>query len=185
MDFISNPFCTSSSTHNTSLNLYKLPCLWNNILIYVFSCTLHCRSIGVTLFALSPHPSSSTFRGGALVDTLSWILGCLIVLLVNVFQGSTIITTSWTLQVAPLSWVFFTQYNVLFLECETTLHHLTTTIFLLLHFFKNSTKLQPYLVVSIDFGSPCDSCSSPFYHCFLDFFNIIDLNPYNNYFVQI
>jgi hypothetical protein len=90
MDLISNPSCISSWTHSTSSDLCKLPCLRNNLFY-----TLRCKSARVTLFALSHHPSSSMFKSSTFIDTLSWILGCLIVLPINVFQGSTITTDNF------------------------------------------------------------------------------------------
>jgi hypothetical protein len=49
---------------------------------------------GLTLFALSPHISSSMSKGIVVIDSFSWILGHLIALLINVSQGSIIITNN-------------------------------------------------------------------------------------------
>ncbi len=74
-----------SWTHSISLDLYKLPCLWDDKLIYVPSCTFHCKSARITLFALFPHPSSSMCRGTMVIDNFSWILGHLIALPIKCF----------------------------------------------------------------------------------------------------
>lgn len=60
-----------------------MPCLWVDRLIFVLSHSLHCKSVGVPLSALSPHPSSLTFEGSTLIDNLVGTLGCLVVLLRN------------------------------------------------------------------------------------------------------
>jgi hypothetical protein len=49
VDLISNPSCTSSWTHNTSSNLYKLPCPQEDRFISVFWCTQCCMFIRVTI----------------------------------------------------------------------------------------------------------------------------------------
>lgn len=85
MDIISNPFYTSSWICNISSNLYNLPCLWDDKLIFVLSSTLCCKSIRATLFTLFPHPFNSTFGGIALIDSLAQILGHLIALPINDF----------------------------------------------------------------------------------------------------
>lgn len=91
IDFTSNLSYTCSWTYNIFSNLYKLPCLQDDIFIFVFSCTFHCKSAKVSLIALYPHPSGSIFGSTALNNILLWILGCFIVLLVNVSQGSMIV----------------------------------------------------------------------------------------------
>lgn len=64
-----------------------MPCLWVDKLIYVLSCSLHCR---VTLGALSPHPFGSIFEGSTLIGSLAWTLDYLIALLEYAFRGSII-----------------------------------------------------------------------------------------------
>ncbi len=91
IDLTSNLFCTFSWTYNISSNLYKLPCLQDDIFIFVFSCTFRCKSTRVSLIALSPHPSGSIVGGIALNNILLWILGCFIVLPINVSQASIIV----------------------------------------------------------------------------------------------
>lgn len=88
MDLISNPSYTSSWTCNISLDLYKLSCLWNYILIFVFSYTFCCKSIAVTLFARFPHPFGSTSKSTTFIDNFLLILVHFIILLINVSQGS-------------------------------------------------------------------------------------------------
>jgi hypothetical protein len=41
------------------------------LLIFVLSCFLHCKFVGVILNALFPHPSGSTSRGFALIGNLA------------------------------------------------------------------------------------------------------------------
>ncbi len=91
IDLTSNLSCNFSWTYNISSNLCKLPCLQNDIFIFVFTCTFHCKFAVVSWIALSPHPSSSIFGGIALNNILLWILGCFIVLPINVSQSSIIV----------------------------------------------------------------------------------------------
>jgi len=58
---------------------------------------------------------------------------------------------SFTLQIAPLSWVFLAWYIVLFLEYEIALHHLQMTIFPLLHFGLHYVAWLPGLIVFTNF----------------------------------
>ncbi len=77
-----------SWTCNISSNLYKLPCLWGDIFIFVISCTFCCKYVEVTLFALFPHLSGSTFGSTTFVDNFLQILGRFITLLIFASQGS-------------------------------------------------------------------------------------------------
>ncbi len=74
--------------HNTFLDLYKLPCLWDDRFIPILSWNLCCKSTRVTLNALFPHSFGSTFGDIALNESLFRILGCFIVLLVNASRSS-------------------------------------------------------------------------------------------------
>ncbi len=91
IDLTSNLSCNFSWTYNISSNLYKLPCLQNDIFIFVFSCTFPCKFAMVSWIALSPHPFGSIFGGIAFNNILLWILGYFIVLPINVSQSSIIV----------------------------------------------------------------------------------------------
>ncbi len=90
MDLVSIPPYTSWYVCNVSLDLYKVPCLWVDGLIFVLSHFLHCKFVGVPLSALSPHPSNLTFKGSTLINNLARTLGCLITLLMNASRTSII-----------------------------------------------------------------------------------------------
>jgi hypothetical protein len=69
------------------LDLYKIPCLWVNKFIYVFSYSFHYIYVGVTSSALFPHPFGSTFKGSTFIGNFIQTLGCLIALSMNVSWG--------------------------------------------------------------------------------------------------
>ncbi len=74
--------------------MYKLPCLWDEKHIYIFSSTLRGKSTRVTLFALFSHPFGSMSKGIVFIDKFIQILGCFIVLPINVFEDSVIVANN-------------------------------------------------------------------------------------------
>ncbi len=84
------------------------------------------------------------------------------------FLGSIIVTnnvlypTSYSFVLGVLDMIYY----ILFLECEITSHHSTMAIFFILHF----VELQLDFVISTNFKSPCNPCSSLFYHSSLKLF---------------
>ncbi len=85
MDLVSIPPYASWYICDIFSNLYKVPCLWVEKFIFVFSSSFHCK---ITLGALSPHSSGSIFEGFTLIGSLAWTLDCLIALPMNAFQSS-------------------------------------------------------------------------------------------------
>jgi hypothetical protein len=94
VNLISNLSCYIFSWTCISLSMYKLPCLWDEKYISIIYCTLCCISTRVTLFALFSHPFGSMSRGIVFIDNFVQILGCLIALPINVFQGSIIVANN-------------------------------------------------------------------------------------------
>ncbi len=89
MNLISNPsYYTFSWTCSISLDMHILPCLWDEKHNSILSCTLCCKSTRVTLFALFSHPFGSMSKVIVFIDNFVHILGRLIALPINVFQGS-------------------------------------------------------------------------------------------------
>jgi hypothetical protein len=153
-----------SSPHN-SVVLETKAHLGPNLRLGSASYTLHCRSIKITMFALSSHASSSMSINITFIDNFTQILGCFIAIPINVSRGSISIVDG-VLHPIGCSFVliFLTQYIVFFLECETTLYHSTMTILLLLYFLFHYVELQLDPLISTNFKSPCDSCLLAFYH---------------------
>lgn len=184
MDLISNLSYTSSWICNISLDLYKLPCLWDDRLIFVISCTFCYKSAKVTLFALFPHPSSPTFGSTTLIDNFLQILGRFITLLVFVSQGSItdanniLYFTSHSFVMCILDMVYYILSKV-WNYVGSFNNNNSSSITFFLHY----VELRLDLVVFADFESPYDSCVLPFYHSYLEIVFAINLNPYNSSFI--
>jgi hypothetical protein len=91
---------------------------------------------------------------------------------------------SFTLQAAPLSWVFLAWYIVLFLEYETALHHLQMIVLPLLHFGLHYVAWLPGLIVFTNFKLVIDLCLLPSYYSSLEKKIAKYLNPYNSCFLK-
>ncbi len=131
-------------------------------LIFILFHSFPCKSTGVTLDALSPHPSSFTSKGSTLNGNLVWTPGCLIIVILNVSWGSITIVndilypTSRSFVLGILVMVYCT-----FLEGEIMLHHLQTTILPLLHLLFHSTTWLPSLIIFTNFMLLLDLCLLP------------------------
>ncbi len=115
----------------------------------------------ITLFL---HPFGSTSKGTTFNNNLSPILGHLIALPINVYLCS-ITTANDVLYLVGPSFVLNildTMYYTL-LEYETMLFNSTTIDSFMIHFFFHLVKLLD-LIIFVNLGSPCNSCSSPFYY---------------------
>lgn len=127
--------CTSWSISSIFLDLCKLRCLWVDKLIFILSCSLHYKFLGVTLIAFF---CILLVRLSKVISSLvaSFRHWSLIALLVNAFQGS-ITSADGVLYLASHSSILVICGIVYctFLKYEITPHHLQTTILPLLHFF--------------------------------------------------
>jgi hypothetical protein len=137
------------------------------------------------MFALFPHPSSSTSKGTTFINNIPWILIHLITLLINVSWDSiTNVNDILYLVEHSLSWVILTWYIVFFLRCEIMLCHLTITILLLLHFFFHCIKLQ----LSLLFLQPLNQYANHICPHSTTLIGkktfVINLNLYNSFFAQ-
>lgn len=84
MDLVSIPPYASWYICDIFSNLYKVPFLWVEKFISIFSSSLHCK---IPLSALSPHSFGSIFKGSTLIGS-AWTLDCLIALPMNAFRSS-------------------------------------------------------------------------------------------------
>ncbi len=87
------------------------------------------------MFALFPHPFSSMSGGIVIIDNISWILGHLIPLRINISQGSTIITNNvmYLASHSSTMGIFYIIYYTLF-GGKNVLYDATIIVILLLHF---------------------------------------------------
>ncbi len=112
----------------------QITIFWDDILIFILSCTFCCRFVGVTLITLFLHPFGSTSKGTTLNNNLSPILGHLIALPINVYLCS-ITTANDVLYLVGPSFVLNildTMYYTL-LEYETMLFNSTTIDSFMIH----------------------------------------------------
>jgi len=167
--FTFNLSYTSSWTCSISLDLYKLPCLWDDKVIYILSCTLHCKFARVTMFALSPHPYGSMFEGTTFINSLIQILNHLITLPINVFWSSIIIVNDVLYLVSHssilgiLDMVYYIIFGMWNYAASFNSWSSSYTTFSFSFFW-----ITIWFICLAKFESPCDSFLSPLYHFSLE-----------------
>ncbi len=166
VNLVSIPPYTFWHICNISSNLYKIPCIWVDRLIYVLSLSHHCKYVGIILSALSPYPLSSIFKGSTFNGNLVWTLGHFIALLMNASQGS-ITATNDILDLASRSLILgilVMVYIYIYIFWSVKLYCITYKLYFFFYyiFFLHFIAWLPGLIVFANFMLLFNFCLSPF-----------------------